>query len=171
MSVENPTAKEELASKLLRVLIEADVEFIVVGGVAAVAHGLERPVNDLDVLYRRSYENCRRIAETLRPVHPRPRGVSSDVEVPWNTSVIRSGYSFLMTTDLGDLDLIAELSGNGTFNRLKRKTVRLPALGVECDCLQLEPLIYHITQSGRPKDLELARQLGLLNRKPRLPDL
>ena len=40
-----------------RALVQAEVEFIVVGGVAARAHGSARLTNDLDVLYRRTPEN------------------------------------------------------------------------------------------------------------------
>jgi hypothetical protein len=148
--------------KMLRRLNEGEVEYIVVGGTCARVLGLDHPVNDLDIVYRRSYENCRRIAETLRPLHPYPRGLEPDQEVPWNTSIIRDGYSFLIQTDLCDLDLIAELSGGLTFQKIKNRTFEAKAFGVPCRCLNIEEMIYHIDLSGRAKDLRLAARLAKL---------
>jgi hypothetical protein len=53
-----------------RVLSRAQVEFIVVGGVAARAHGSARLTNDLDVVYRRTPENIERLASALAPHAP-----------------------------------------------------------------------------------------------------
>lgn len=153
---------------MLRTLNEGEVEYIVVGGICARVHGLDHPINDLDIVYRRSYENCRRIADTLRPLHPYPRGLEPGQEVPWNTSVIRDGYSFLIQTDLCDLDLIAELSGGLTFQKIKNRTFAARAFGIPCRCLNLEDMIYHIDLSGRPKDRRLARRLaGLREANPK----
>jgi len=161
------TRKADLAAKLLRVLVDGQVEFFVVGGVAARAHGLRKQVNDLDVVYRRSRENFRRIVDALRPLNPYPRGLPPGMDVPWNASVIRDGYSFVMVTALGDLDLIAELSGGGTWLALHCRTTRMDVLGVECLCLNTAPLIHHITESGREKDLKLARRLMTLEQRVR----
>jgi len=147
---------------MLQVLSEGGVEFIVVGGICARVFGLDHPANDLDIVYRRSYENCRKIAETLRPFRPYPRGLPPGQVVPWNTSVIRSGYSFLIQTDLGELDLIAELSGGLTFQKIRRRTFAASISGVDCRCLDLDLMIYHIQLSGRPKDLRLAGRLSAL---------
>ena len=155
VSKRNP---ESLARRLLRRIVSADIDFFVVGGVAARAHGLDHPVNDLDIVYARSYENCKRLAQTLAPLNPHPRGGDSN-DVVWNTSVIRSGYSFIMATDLGDIDLIAELTGGGTWRHLRNKTITLKPLGITCDVLKIQPLAHHLIKSGRPKDVRLAKNL------------
>ena len=161
-------SKEQLACELLRVLVNAEVEFFVVGGVAARAHGLRKKINDLDIVYRRSRENFRRVVSALRPLEPYPRGLEPGIDVPWNAAVLQDGYSFVTTTTLGDLDLIAELSGGGTWRALRGQTSRLAALGVECDVLNLRPLAHHLIESGRPKDVRLAERLqGLHRRKQR----
>ena len=148
--------------KMLRTLNEGEVEYVVVGGTCARVLGLDHPVNDLDIVYRRSYENCRRIAEALRPLNPYPRGLEPGQEVPWNTSVIRDGYSFLIQTDLCDLDLIAELSGGLTFQKIKKRTSEAKVFGVPCRCLNIDEMIFHIDLPGRPKDKRLAARLTKL---------
>lgn len=156
--------KEELARRLLKVLLDADVEFFVCGGVAAKALGLRKKINDLDIVYRRSNANFRKIVDALAPLNPYPRGLEPGQDVPWNVSVLRESYSLITTTDLGDLDLIAELSGGGTYQALRKQTTRRLALGLECDILNVGPLADHLIESGRPKDVRLAERLRSLRR-------
>ncbi len=156
---------EQLARQLLKTLIDADVEFFVCGGVAAKAHGLRKKINDLDIVYRRSRDNFRKIVEAVAPLNPYPRGLEPGQKVSWNTSVLRDSYSLITVTDLGDLDLIAELSGGGTYQALRKQTTRLMALGFECDVLNIAPLADHLIESGRPKDVRLAERLRALHRR------
>jgi hypothetical protein len=160
---------EELARQLLKVLIDAEVEFFVCGGVAAKAHGLRKKINDLDIVYRRSRENFRKIVDALTPLNPYPRGLEPGQHVPWNTSVLRDSYSLITVTDLGDLDLIAELSGDGTYQALRNQTTRLLALGLACDVLNIPPLADHLIESGRPKDVRLAERLRAMHRRKSEP--
>jgi len=56
--------------ELIELLSTAQVEFIVVGGVAAGVLGSARLTQDLDVVYRRTSDNLTRIADALAPYHP-----------------------------------------------------------------------------------------------------
>ncbi|PYV09391.1 MAG: hypothetical protein DMG07_23320 [Acidobacteria bacterium] len=55
---------------IIRVFAGNGVEFIVIGGVAATAHGSSRSTVDLDVVYRRTQENVARLAAALAPYQP-----------------------------------------------------------------------------------------------------
>jgi hypothetical protein len=55
---------------LLATLCGGSVEFIVIGGAAATAHGSARLTLDLDVVYRRSRENVDRLARAIAPLAP-----------------------------------------------------------------------------------------------------
>jgi hypothetical protein len=61
--------------KLLGALHRADVEFILVGGVAAVVHGSSRATYDLDLVYSRDPGNLQRLALALEPFEPYLRGL------------------------------------------------------------------------------------------------
>jgi hypothetical protein len=50
---------------LLAVLTDAGVEFLIVGGAAATAHGAARLTADLDIVYRRTEENYQRLVSAL----------------------------------------------------------------------------------------------------------
>lgn len=61
-------------ASLLRTLVQHRVEFILVGGAAATAHGSARLTQDLDIVYRRTVENLARLATGLTPFKPYLRG-------------------------------------------------------------------------------------------------
>ncbi len=60
--------------RLLKTLAERRVECILIGGVAATAHGSSRLTQDIDVVYSRSSENIDRLVEAIVGLHPYPRG-------------------------------------------------------------------------------------------------
>src|SRR5262245_38482274 len=91
---------------LLRLLVNGEVEFIVIGGVAAIAHGTARLTQDVDVVYRRTPENIERVVATLAPLNPYPRGAPPGLPFKWDSRTLANGLNFTFTTDLGDLDIL-----------------------------------------------------------------
>jgi hypothetical protein len=92
--------------ELLRILVRADVEFIIVGGAAARAFGSTRLTEDLDVVYRRSSENIERVCSALAPYHPYLRGAPLGLPFDWSPQTIKNGLNFTLTVDLGAIDLL-----------------------------------------------------------------
>ncbi|HWP35067.1 MAG TPA: hypothetical protein VNM66_05660 [Thermodesulfobacteriota bacterium] len=147
---------------LLRTLSDGGVEFIIVGGVAATAHGAARLTQDLDVVYSRSPENIRRLASALAPHAPYLRGAPPGLPFRWDEATIRRGLNFTLTTSLGDLDLLGELTGGGDYTALLPRTVELELFGRPYRCLDLEWLIRVKRAAGRPRDLEAIAELEAL---------
>jgi len=56
--------------KLIPLLVGEGVEFIIVGGAAATAHGSARLTQDLDIVYRRTKDNIALLVKALRPYNP-----------------------------------------------------------------------------------------------------
>ena len=56
---------ENFAEKVIGALNSLKVEFIVVGGVSAILHGVPIVTWDLDMCYRRNNDNLRRLTEAL----------------------------------------------------------------------------------------------------------
>lgn len=135
-------------------LVSAGVEFIVVGGVAATAHGSSRTTLDLDVVYARSPENFRRLVTALSTINPYPRGAPPGLPFRWDEPTIRAGLNFTLVTTLGDLDLLGEITCGGGYDALKPHTVTLRILGHDVLCLDLPTLIRVKRAAGRPKDFE-----------------
>lgn len=152
---------------LLRRLATAGVEFILVGGAAATAHGSARLTQDIDVVYRRSADNVDRLVAALLDLHPYPRGAPAGLPFRWDARTVRRGLNFTLVTDLGDLDLLGEIAGGGTYENLLPDCLTIELFGVACQCLGLERLIEVKRAAGRPKDLEAIAELEtILEQRP-----
>ena len=144
---------------LLRLLCEHEVEFIIVGGAAAVIHGSSRLTQDLDVVYRRNSQNMTRLARALREQSPYLRGAPPGLPFQWSEATIRMGLNFTLETDLGQLDLLGEVTGGGRYEDLLDHTTEVEIFGIQCRCLDLDALIRTKRAVGRPKDLEAIAEL------------
>jgi predicted nucleotidyltransferase len=153
---------------LLRTLSEQGVEFILVGGVAAVAHGSAKLTQDVDVVYRRTEGNISRLVAAIADKEPYLRGAPPHLPFQWDEETIRRGLNFTLTTELGDLDLLGEITGGGTYEDLLPHTIVIRAFGVECRCLDLPHLIHVKRAAGRPRDLDAVAELeAILHEKNR----
>ncbi len=144
---------------LLAALDDAGVEFLIVGGAAATAHGAARLTADLDIVYRRTEENCQRLVAALRDVAPYPRGAPPGLPFRWEEQTIANGLNFTLTTKYGDIDLFGEISGGGGYQELLPHTILLSPFDIECRCLGLKRLIEVKRAAGRPKDFEAIAEL------------
>jgi hypothetical protein len=144
------------------VLHKAGVEFILIGGLAAVAHGAAYITNDVDVLYRRTPENIARLAAALAPHEPYLRGVPPGLPFRWDTDTIRRGLNFTLVTSVGILDLLGEVAGGGFYEDVLPFTTRLNVFGTETLCVDLPTLIRLKRAAGRPKDLAILADLEAL---------
>ncbi len=75
---------------LIRLLAQASIEFIIVGGAAATAHGSARLTEDLDIVYRRTDENVSRLIRALTPYEPYLRGAPPGLPFRWDELTIHS---------------------------------------------------------------------------------
>jgi len=144
---------------LLRSLASQRVEFIVVGGLAAVGHGSSRLTRDVDVVYSREPENLRRIVAALAPHEPYLRGAPAGLPFALDEETISAGLNFTLTTTLGDIDLLGEITGGGRYEDLVEHSITIRVFGVECLCLGLDKLIDVKRAAGRPRDLEAIAEL------------
>jgi hypothetical protein len=149
-------------AKLFAVLGAAEVRAILVGGVAARAHGAARLTQDVDFVYARDDENLARLATALAPYAPYPRGAPSGLPFEWSASTLRAGLNFTLTTSLGDVDLLGEIVGGGRFEDLLQHAESVEVFGHPLLVLSLEWLIHVKRAAGRPKDYEVIAELEII---------
>jgi len=147
---------------LLKTLYEGGVEFIIIGGAAAVAHGSARLTEDLDIVYSRTQGNIARLASSLSPLSPYLRGAPPGLPFRWDEATIQRGLNFTLSTALGSLDLFGEIAGGGRYEILLQDCIKLTVFGIPCRCLGLDRLIQVKRAAGRPKDLEAIAELETL---------
>jgi hypothetical protein len=150
---------------LYSLLVEAGVECIVIGGGAANLHGSPRFTLDVDVVYRRSGENMQRIVEAFGPLHPYLRGAPPGLPFQLDRQTLRNGLNFTLVTDWGDIDLLGEVAGGGTYDELLPHTELKEAFGVTVRCVNLDKLIELKRAAGRPKDFEPIAELEAIRQE------
>ena len=148
--------------RLLGALSDAGVSFILVGGVAARAHGSARVTQDVDVSYARNPENLARLVATLAPFKPYLRGAPRGLPFAWSVATLKAGLNFTLTTTVGDIDLLGEITGGGRFEDLVSHSDTVTIFGRETLLLNLPWLIHVKRAAGRPKDLEVIAELEAL---------
>ena len=141
---------------------EAGVEFIIVGGLAATIHGSARLTQDIDFVYSRSTANVERLVAALEPHAPYPRGAPPGLPFDWSEATIERGLNFTLTTAIGDIDLLGEITGGGDYEALAPQSVNVRVFGCRCRCLDLPALIRAKRAAGRPRDLDALAELEAL---------
>jgi hypothetical protein len=140
----------------------AKAEVIVIGGVAARAHGSSRYTEDLDLVYARSPANIRRIAAALAGHSPYLRGAPPGLPFNWDEATISRGLNFTLITEYGAIDLLGEVTGGGQYEDLISHTIPATIFDQTFPCLDLEWLIRVKRAAGRPKDLEALAELEMM---------
>jgi hypothetical protein len=129
---------------------------------SAIMHGSAHLTNDLGLCYSRNPDNLRRLALALAPYHPRPADFPRELPFVWDEGTLHSGTVFTLDTDLGRIDLLAEVAGLGGWDEIRKGCVRLPAFDCEVWTLDLPSLIRAKRAAGRPKDLLVLPELESL---------
>lgn len=153
---------------LLRHLSEREVEHIIIGGFAVIAHGHVRPSKDLDIVPKPSRGNLERLVIALRAVKAADAEVGDfdPSELAMSATRIEDltqGGNFRLTTDLGDLDIMQWASGidsDELYDELDGQAVDANVEGIAVRVCSLEHLCAMKQAAGRPQDLEDLNRLG-----------
>ena len=148
--------------RLLVTLADARVDFIIVGGVAARAHGSARITQDVYLAYSRTADNIARLVSALAPYEPYPRGAPRGLPFEWSVPTVRAGLNFTLTTALGDIDLLGDIAGGGSYDGLLPHTIMPTVFRRPIRILDLPWLIRVKRAAGRPKDFEVIAELEAL---------
>ncbi len=148
--------------RLIKLLNDYGVEFILVGGLAGWAHGSSRATNDVDIVYRRTENNLARLANALQPMHPYLRGAPPGLPFKFDAQTLNHGLNFTLSTDIGAIDLLGEIAGGGSYEMLLEHSSILRVFGNDCRCLNIDKLIEVKRAAGRPKDLEAIAELEII---------
>ena len=169
MTTEPPPLDVE---QILLALTRNGVEFVLVGGVAAIAHGASRLTVDLDCLALRTYENLDRLAEALRDLNARLRveGLDDAEAALLPVRIDRQTLSRMeistWRTDAGDFDILADLPTRDgrrlRYDDLISRAAAQPLHGVTVRVAALDDIIASKEWADRPKDHEALTELRRL---------
>lgn len=160
-----PNFLEEIVVRLA----QAQVEFVIVGGVSAVLQGSTITTRDLDICYRRTPDNIRRLVTALAPLQPRPRGFPPNLPFVFDERTVLLGSNFTLEIGPESLDLLGEMSVIGGYEQIIGQAEPATVAEVPVKLLSLGQLIITKEAAGRPKDIAVLPELrDLLERKQRL---
>ncbi len=139
---------------LLLTLAKHEVRFVLIGGMAVIAHGYERTTRDVDIVYDTAIENCESLATALRELRAEvlaadelPRGGGINAE--W----LAAGGQFVFATEQGQLDALSRISAGG-FGDLEAAAVTTTLRdGSTVLVMSYEDLVRSKREAGRERDL------------------
>lgn len=150
------------ARSLLRALIDGGVDFVVIGGLAAQAHGSPLITEDLDVCFDLDGANLDRLASVLHDLAAMRRGMPESILAPLDRRALRAGDVFTLRTRFGDLDLLARPDPGLDYVQLRSRAARFELAGTPVWIAAVEDLIAMKRAAGRPKDLMAIEHLAAL---------
>ncbi len=137
---------------ILSALKRRGVDFVLVGGLAGMAHGSAYPTYDVDVAYAREKQNLERMAATLRELGATLRGAPADLPFQLDAETLAHGLNFTVNTSLGPLDILGDPGGARSYDRLRAAAEMCRVEGVEVKVISLDHLIAMKSAAGRAKD-------------------
>ena len=142
----------------------AEVDYVVIGGIAAVIHGSAQFTQDLDVCYSTEPDNLDRLGRALIDLEGRLRGVAEDVPFVPDGRSLRRVQVLTLDTPLGPFDVLASPSGYPGYQELAARAMHVEREGLHFRVASLEDLIAMKQAAGRPKDLIAVEELEAIQR-------
>ncbi len=135
---------------LIEALVEARVEFVIIGGVAAMLHGAPLVTQDLDIVHRRDPENVRGLLSVLLRFRAKARADPRDI--PPTESALSGRGHVLLDTTAGPIDVLCEIGAGQDFDWLLPHTEVFERPSGPVRVVDLPTLIGLKVAANRPKD-------------------
>jgi hypothetical protein len=151
-------------AELMRRLIATHVEFVLVGGFAALSHGVMRSTRDVDVCCRFSEANLMRIQEAFADLHPVhfPR---TDLPLQLTSELCAQLKNLYLKTDLGRVDCLGEILAVGNFDEVLKHSVEVELPAGKCRIMDIDTLIRAKEAMDRDHDRITARELKEIKKR------
>jgi hypothetical protein len=142
----------EHLSQILERLNRGGVEYVLVGGLAGVFHGVPLVTRDVDICMPFTEANLLRLESALTGLHPVHRQTPQQLPFSVVEDFPRGLKNVCLRTDLGVLDCLGEIKGVGDFMEVRRRSVRADLPIGPCHILDLSALMDAKSALDRPQD-------------------
>jgi transcriptional regulator with XRE-family HTH domain len=140
------------AGQLLDALERNAVDFVVIGGIAGLAHGSAYPTYDLDIAYARHDRNLERMASALRDLDVKLRGAPEGLPFQVDARALEAGMNFTFITDFGPFDILGHVDGIRSYEELRDRSETQVVGGIPVQVASLNHLIGMKRKADRTKD-------------------
>ncbi|MBU0505608.1 MAG: nucleotidyltransferase [bacterium] len=153
---------------LLKFLIHSPIDFVIVGGFAAVIHGCNQTTRDIDICLTLSNEQIILLQKTLEPINPRHRKQKEKPQFQRDNQNVEKFNNLHLETDLGVLDIITQVEGVGDYYDILKNSQEIELFGGRCFVISLEDLIKAKKTLGRHRDLVIVEELEAIKKENEL---
>lgn len=166
-------ARELDLAALLTVLDQHGVDYVLIGGIAAVAHGSPFPTEDADITPAMSRENLARLSAALSDLDARVRSEGEPDGLPFahDADSLAAVSTWNLTTRHGDLDLSFVPDGTTGYDDLRHGAHLTDILGLTVAIASLADVIRSKQAANRPKDQRVLPTLRALQARINGPDV
>lgn len=145
------------ADLLLRALVAHEVEFVVIGGLAVVAHGYVRGTKDVDVFIAPSSDNRRRLHAALVSLGGTQADLGDfepeEMPVPFTPAGLDEGGNWAIDTTAGRIDVFQWVAGVPSWDDLRRSAIEGELAGVGRVLFAgYDEIVAMKRAAGRPED-------------------
>jgi transcriptional regulator with XRE-family HTH domain len=148
----------------LGLLTAHGVDFVVIGGLAAVLHGSAVYTKDIDVCYATDEGNLRALAKALIELEAVPREAPEGIPFVPDERTLRRVEVLTLDTTAGAVDVLSAPKGAPPYNRLRRNAVRREVGAFAVQVASIEDLITMKRATGRPRDAFVIEELETIRR-------
>lgn len=140
--------------RILKVLASLEVEYVLIGALAARLQGFPRMTADADITPSTDPENIEKLAEALREMDARiftentPDGLVFDC----SAQTLRQAEMWNLITSAGRLDIAFTPAGTTGYEDLKERAIQFQVYGVDLLAANLKDIVRSKKASDRPQD-------------------
>ena len=140
--------------RIIRTLHDNDVEFVLIGALAARLYGFPRLTADADITPAATKENLERLSKALRQLRAKvytesvPEGLSFDC----SAATLARAEMWNLVTNAGRIDIAFKPAGTKGFDDIASGAEKFKAYGVVFLAASVSDIIRSKEAAGRPKD-------------------
>jgi hypothetical protein len=149
---------------LLKRLVKADVNFVIVGGFAGVVYGCTYVTQDIDICCDFSADNLLRLQKALYGLNPVHRMTPNRQKLKLTEDNCTQLKNLYLDTDIGQLDCLSFINGIGDFQTVKGKSTLIEIDDIQLRVLTLDALIKSKKTMNRPRDRQTVLQLQAIKK-------
>ena len=149
-------------TQITKRLADFDVAFVIAGGLATILHGSALMTRDVDVACEMTPENLLRVWQALDGLNPVHRMSSARPPFTREQATGIQWKNLYLSTDMGQLDLLGEITGIGDYNSCKANSEKIVMDSNIIQVLTIDALISAKRALGRPKDLHAVLELEVI---------
>lgn len=154
-------------ARLIKALVEGDVDFVVIGGLAVVLQAMPRFTKDLDICYSTAQDNLDALGGVLVGLEARLRGIPEQVPFVPDGRTLRQTQIMCLTTPEGDIDLLVDPDGAPPYGTLRRRAEIMQLGGHSVRVASIGDMLAMKRAAARPQDVVDIESLEAAQRRRR----